>query len=76
MQEFFLNMYKWSDPRLDGNWFRNGEMFKMSQFEPIFGKKLIVLKQFFQTPLFFFDTDCSSFKTYYKDFALTWLKDI
>jgi hypothetical protein len=40
----------------------------MSQFEPIFEKKAkgIVLKPFFQTPLFFFDADSSIFKTYYK----------
>jgi hypothetical protein len=29
-----------------------------------------VLKPFFQTPLLFFDTDCSIFKTHYKDCIL------
>jgi hypothetical protein len=41
------------------------------QFEPIFGKKLRVLKPFFQTPLYFLDTDCSIFKTHYKEYTLT-----
>jgi hypothetical protein len=38
--------------------------------------KGIVLKPFFQTPLFFLDTDCSIFKTHYKDHILMGLKDI
>jgi hypothetical protein len=51
------------------------------QNEPIwanFWKKAkgIVLNPFFQTPLYFFDTDCSIFKTHYKDYILIWLKDI
>jgi hypothetical protein len=29
--------------------------------------KGIVSKSFFQTPPFFFDTDCSNFKTHYKE---------
>jgi hypothetical protein len=43
-------------------------MFKMSQFEQ--KAKGIVLKPFFQTPLFFFDTDCRIFKTHYKGYRL------
>jgi hypothetical protein len=40
---------------------------QMSQFEPISGKKLRVLGPFFQTPLYFFDTDYSIFKTHSKE---------
>jgi hypothetical protein len=33
-------MRKWSDPTLDLNRLKNAEMFNLSQFEPISGKKL------------------------------------
>jgi hypothetical protein len=42
---FLLNMCNLSDPRLNRNWFRNVEMFKMSHFEPILGKKLRVFPE-------------------------------
>jgi hypothetical protein len=38
-------LYKQSDPTLDLNRLRNVEMFKMSQFEPISGKKLRVFPE-------------------------------
>jgi hypothetical protein len=43
MYEFLSNVCKQSDPTLDLNRLRNVEIFKMSQFEPISGKKLRVL---------------------------------
>jgi hypothetical protein len=51
------------------------------QNEPIWANfwkeaKGIVSKPFFQTPLLFFDIDCSIFKTHYKEYTLIWLKDI
>jgi hypothetical protein len=36
----------------------------------------IVLKPLFQTSLYFLDTDCSIFKTHYKDYIFVLLKDI
>jgi hypothetical protein len=38
--------------------------------------KGIVLKPFFQTPLFFFETESSLFKTFYKHYALNILKNM
>jgi hypothetical protein len=50
---------------MDLNRLSNVEMFKMSQFEPISGKKLRVFPEarFFTTPLYFLEAEGSILKT-------------
>jgi hypothetical protein len=53
-------------------------MFKMSQFEPISGKKLRVFPfdPFFKTSLYFLETEDVIFKTHYKYDTLIRLESI
>jgi hypothetical protein len=75
--EFILNFNKRSDPTLDLNRLRNVEIFKMSQFEQITGKKLrVYLGPFFQTSLYFLENEDSIFMTLYKHHIFIILESI
>jgi hypothetical protein len=56
----------------------NVEMFKMSQFEPISGKKLRVIARgpFFKTPLYFIEAEDRIFKTLYKTYTINILENM